>query len=148
MHIPLMPGDTPTKTYIKERISLAYQIIVGVPEKQIELDAWYSRIGKEVVGKKRCNTLACGAGWLALHPAFNALGLERNGSVVDGGYYALNSVFLHEPNNYRVMRHAENLFGQRDSGDWDWYLVDLDHNITDKELLLWRLKYGHDHHSG
>lgn len=56
----------------KKYIELAYQILDGIPEKQISLDYTYNEYVQEGDWDK---IIACGAGWLALHPKFQKLGL-------------------------------------------------------------------------
>lgn len=60
----------------------AYQIIDGIPDTRIRL-AYFSN----GFSPHECDTIACAAGWLAMHPEFNALGLHLNcvgGIEVDG----------------------------------------------------------------
>lgn len=55
-----------------EKLKQAYAVIDGIPEKNFDLDAWYtetdSKPGKKI--KPTCGTIACAAGWLAIHPEF------------------------------------------------------------------------------
>ncbi|MDY7537559.1 hypothetical protein RGU72_04740 [Undibacterium sp. 5I1] len=55
-----------------ELLKDAYAIISGIPESQIDLGS----ITKNDCTEASCNTIACAAGYLAMHPQFNALGLS------------------------------------------------------------------------
>jgi hypothetical protein len=126
----------------------AIAIISGIPDKHVRLDSWQDRTGRkgplkplriiENSDEIKCNTLACAAGWLSLHPAMQALGLhpdrESGGEPVFGfhdGYYALADFFGITRNE------AIELFGARDPLDASMYGEDL----TDKELWLRRAHF-------
>lgn len=69
-----------TKTQPKfELLKEAYAIIGGIPAKAINLDAILSEKGESL----SCGTIACGIGWLSLHPKFQAYGLK----IVDRELY-------------------------------------------------------------
>jgi hypothetical protein len=59
------------------RLRAAYAIIDGIPETRIDLDTW-----RRDSGKITCGTIACAAGWLALHPDMQAMGLS---ALLNGG---------------------------------------------------------------
>lgn len=49
----------------------AYAIIDGIPEDRFNLDLWRTK-GKS---PRECGTIACAAGWLAMHPEMRKKGL-------------------------------------------------------------------------
>jgi hypothetical protein len=57
-----------------ERLRDAFAIIDGIPKKAFDLDMWVSQRGKN----KSCGTIACAAGWLAMHPKMNGFGLTNS----------------------------------------------------------------------
>lgn len=69
-----------------ELLREAYAIIGGIPGNKIALRSIVSMKGPSL----DCGTIACAAGWLGMHPKFQALGLE----VVKDG---LNLSFQGEP---------------------------------------------------
>jgi len=54
-----------------ELLREAYAIIGGIPKDAFNLRSVINLHGKSL----DCGTIACAAGWLAMHPKFNALGL-------------------------------------------------------------------------
>lgn len=54
----------------KEVVAEAHEIIDGIPEKAIRLSLWLTKRGQSL----DCGTIACGAGWLSMHPKFMARG--------------------------------------------------------------------------
>ena len=115
----------------------AYEILDGVPEAMINLTSIANAV-REAPG---CKTIACGAGWLAMHPDFKALGLQLcamthsiPGLSFDGRAY--------EPNQYgSVMAkvfdmpkvYADKIFAPRGR-----HLGDA--SLTDKQELLRRMR--------
>ena len=67
-----------------ELLKDAYQIIDGIPALRFNLESIY-RTEVEKGGKPVpvCDTIACAAGWLALHPKFQAAGLRRSSTGRD-----------------------------------------------------------------
>lgn len=127
--------------FYKERIALAYEILSGIPEDNILLSAYVT----EGDGTPTCGTIACGAGWLAMHPAFHAMGLRLDASrhgllipILGEGYgaKALSSIFGDTDTFYK-------LFASRGRGTWDEKLLQEMGCISDKELLLARLRYAY-----
>ena len=53
----------------------AYAIIDGIPRQRFNLDHW-RRSGKS---PQDCGTIACAAGWLAMHPMMRKKGLRSGG---------------------------------------------------------------------
>lgn len=113
-----------------ELLKDAYAIIDGIPENAISLEKLQSTRG-ETLGH---GTICSPAGWLALHPRFNELGLsmsddgERlmlNGNLVDDASPALvmTQLFGLPPSD------AEHLFGKRDT-----YTLGDDSGLSDKRL--------------
>lgn len=139
----------------KERIALAHQIIDGIPEEVIDLETYVKKKGRSI----GCGTVACGAGWLAMHPAFNEVGLiihdevgliihasengtqypvflEKNGIVIDDSETALRYVFGGEPFKASGLLFASRGYGILDEEIFEEFGV----GISDKKLLLQRMK--------
>lgn len=139
--------NTPNiKNSIKERLAFAYQVISGIPGDVIELDSFRTKKGQTL----ECGTICCGAGWLALHPVFNELGLTAD---VFGRPQTIKSVRLGDYSDDAL----EEIFGKgsyrkfftlRGAGTYDRELVNTfclhhEYQPSDKELLLARLKKGY-----
>lgn len=64
----------------------AYAIIGGIPDNRIYLDTVVIPRGHAPAKGTDCGAIACGIGWLGLHPKFQQLGLEttENGLKMDG----------------------------------------------------------------
>lgn len=83
----------------RELLEEAYAIIDGVPEDRIDLGAWQSGEDRASnTAEITCGTIACAAGWLALHPGMNSRGLHpvyRGMPAFNGsdGYDALARFF-------------------------------------------------------
>ncbi len=130
----------------RNRLILAYQVIGGIPDDQLKLSDIVANKGKtdngldaSTVSPHNCGTIACGFGWLAMHPQFNKWGMaltadgsptrpgqthgwidyDRIGSKVFGISYG-DSCDLFKP---RTEYEAEDFRG-----------------LTDKELWLKRCK--------
>src|ERR1700748_3456143 len=58
-----------------ERLKLAIAIIETVPEENLNLDSFVSRLASPEP-RATCGTIACAAGWLGFHPEMNKLGLH------------------------------------------------------------------------
>lgn len=79
-----------------ELLKDAYAIIDGLPDENVNLNSW-----RRTDCGATCGTIACAAGWLSLHPQFEALGLRydkgRENIVLDQsvhyGWAALAQVF-------------------------------------------------------
>jgi len=72
----------------------AYAVIESVPEKAFSLAQWRLKEGKSLGD----GTVCCAAGWLTLHPKFEALGLTYDGRGRPAfglyrGYAALAALF-------------------------------------------------------
>lgn len=55
-----------------EELAVAYQILGGIPARQIDLDGIVTKEGD----KNFCGTVACGVGWLAMHPRYRERGFK------------------------------------------------------------------------
>lgn len=55
-----------------ELLRQAYAILDGIPQEAIDLDHVIKQRGQSL----KCGTIACGIGWLSLHPKFNSMGLK------------------------------------------------------------------------
>lgn len=126
-----------------ELVAKAHEIIDGIPDKVIDLKRFVSQCGES----PDCGTIACGAGWLALHPYFKELGLTIPQSKFGG-------VIRHTPTglvNDDALRmtfggeHSEvydMLFSPRNCGTLDYEIRQkYGELLTDKAMLLHRLKY-------
>lgn len=67
-----------------ELLKDAYAIIGGIPDEAFRLSLVVTRRGESL----ECGTIACAAGWLGMHPQFQALGLGVDKS--GGGILTIN----------------------------------------------------------
>jgi hypothetical protein len=65
----------------KKRLIKAYHILKTIPPGNLDLRTWKA---SGYSTEPTCNTIACAAGWLAMHPDFNEKGLT---SAVSGTPY-------------------------------------------------------------
>lgn len=115
-----------------ELLREAYAIIDGIPAENINLFDITTKMSRDL-----CGTVACAAGWLALHPEFRkktGLSISKNGSLLRRGVYdtydtTLSRVFSCAP------AEARQLFGPRVGFMYDEY------PITDKEVWQRRVRY-------
>lgn len=121
----------------QENIAVLHSIIDGIPERLIDLCLYKQ--------KSHCGTICCGAGWATMHPYFQAQGIMLD---------EWNLPTLAYRESTRVDEALDTLFGdnafstmfeRRSEGDWDGEL--LTKGMTDKELLLARLKKGYHQHA-
>lgn len=163
--IPLIGEDHDTNTLHAERVSLAHQVLSGVPDDQVYLGSFYPE--GQSMSAPLCGTIACGAGWLALHPEFQAMGLrvchgadhDRRGVQFltrEGGWRygfdAMHGIFVTGTYPFGI-KLVQNLFEARTFGEWDDVLLRMlktskCRHATGKELLLLRLRYAYQHHCG
>lgn len=68
--------NTPNFELLKD----AYEIISGIPDDNLALNRWRTKDQGS-----SCGTIACAAGWLTLHPKFQALGLGVKHTEWDSG---------------------------------------------------------------
>lgn len=125
----MMTTERPNFELLKD----AYQIIGGIPERQFNL----ANISNGKTGEHYCKTLACAAGWLALHPLFQAKGL---GTKNDGSL-CLNDKYTWYDDAMMYMfslsqRDAQALFGSRRMHEREEPFGSL----SDKELWLKRVR--------
>jgi hypothetical protein len=118
---------------VQENIAVLHSIIDGIPEHLVKLEKFKQ--------EQACGTIYCGIGWAAMHPYFQAQGLAFTPSAYQP--------FL----NNRIspsFRYFDELFGEhafsklfdkRTEGMWDAELLHF--GMTDKQLLLARLKKGY-----
>lgn len=141
------------KVFKRELIEKAYTILGGIPTENVELDAWVQNSVQP-----SCGTLACGLGWLTMHPYFTRLGLQFSSPepmwawpVADNGICASTqaafALFVVNPNHYNC---AYLLFDGYEMGGWD-HELDRHYVIRSKhkhhDLLMARLHYAYHHHS-
>lgn len=127
----------------KELVAKAHAIIDGIPEEHICLNA-YVRDGELHYS---CGTIACGAGFLGMHPDFNAMGfrLERfDPFCTTVPFYkgawandAVDKLFGDDAFDRMFATHGE---GAYDDDLLDELWNRLHRRATDKELLLARMK--------
>ena len=127
----------------------AYAIIDGVPDPRIYLNSWqklpagrhlYVRGAEEIT----CNTIACAAGWLTLHPAMQALGL-RAGVAGEPTFEDSEGI---ERWDYDALAHffgleysqAEKLFCPRECSRTPLISKEVAAKLTDRELWLARAR--------
>jgi len=125
-----------------EVLRMAAAIVDGIPEERFtfNLSSWSA-----FVDGSRCGTLHCAGGWLAVHPAMNALGLfsvvdgvprlMRSERVVTAGFEALAEVLgidIHD---------AQALFVARFSSPYDTFIFEASRcYVSDKELFRRRVQ--------
>lgn len=121
----------------------AYAIIDGIPEDRFNLDSWRRADSHTNDNPSSCGTIACAAGWLAMHPMMQERGL-RSGKygvpeiatvtgVVISHYQALGVVL-------GISRFdAEQLFGTR-LFRRSYDPVYIPSNLSDKELWKARVR--------
>lgn len=69
-----------------DRLGTLYSVLAGLPGDQVNLNLFFNseefdtrssyKLKKALDPKHRCGTIACAAGWAAVYPPFNALGLR------------------------------------------------------------------------
>ena len=115
----------------------AYQIIDGIPESNFALKYWLDEDSWKKA-EPDCGTIACAAGWLALHPDMKKLGLTRDQMGTPmyldmDGYDALAAVFGIN------WQDARNLFGTRGMSRLDEPREGTV-MMTDKKLWMYRVR--------
>lgn len=125
-------------------LEIAYQILGGIPNEQIELYDVIVQAGKTIDGKPFCGTIACGIGWLLMHPRFVERGFavrRKNGWTL----YKTPGWKAWRPESYTYIAskmfgitqdEAQDLFCTRGCSGYDPTFS----NMTDKQLLLHRIK--------
>lgn len=158
----LLQGDTPTESFRRDRVALAIQTLERIPGGKIDLDYYYFQLD---TAHNHCGTIACGAGWLALQPEWNALGLrvdpDSKTVVTDhrDGAGAMGKMFYSANYNWQKDVHIDVLFGGRNATDADKLLEDRLQAYFGAEqwvtwpaqhaaLLLARLQYCLANHCG
>ncbi|KVQ35726.1 hypothetical protein WK03_35245 [Burkholderia cepacia] len=107
----------------------AFAIIDGIPDSSLNLATWRQK-GR----KHECGTLACAAGWLAMHPDMNELGLST-GIPYDGmPLFEASSGFSALREFFGLDFHSQNIFEGAGYGYKDGELGDLRKDMTDKQL--------------
>lgn len=84
-----------------ELLREAYAIIDGIPDNRFNLRDFAKNVDAKPISPSRCGTVACAAGWLAMHPTFKAmgLGLSADGELKYPGFscaawsYILGKIF-------------------------------------------------------
>lgn len=113
-----------------------YAIIDGIPEERFNL--------RNIIAEGReanpCDTIACAAGWAAMHPLFKAegLGLTKQGGLT---YEGEQSFFPYPVEQVFGLTGSEayDLFGQNDIGV-SVYDYESTKDFSDKKLFLHRLR--------
>lgn len=122
------------KVNFRENIAVLHSIIDGVPDHLINLRYYKT--------DQPCGTICCGAGWAAMHPYFQKQGLMLDKSLPRLGNNPNPSTSLAA----LFGNHAfSELFEKRTDGVWDSEL--LRRGMTDKQLLLARLRKGYYQHA-
>lgn len=129
-----------------EELRIAYSILDGIPNKRFNLQLIANKTSLD------CGTIACGVGWLALHPRYQARGFrlwnDRSGSLSESiGVRNIRTDERWHPFSYN--RAASAMLGIP-SEDADRLFAQeywTDRNIgNDKRVLLRRLrKYIQEH---
>lgn len=123
----------PTPNY--ELLKEAYAIIGGIPARKINLEAIITDRGPSLA----CGTIACAAGWLAMHPKFKDMGLGLNphgGGLAVNGIHTMFDTAMAQVFGITV-GDAMDLFGTRHFSRFD---SDLPQHLGDKALWKARVK--------
>lgn len=129
-----------------KELEIAYQILGGIPARKINLSDIIIERGRTVKGKPFCGTIACGLGWLLMHPRY-----KRRGFGVKPTTWETLFKTPSEP-EWKYLRYpyvAAEMFGipQDDAHaifattaySWDYDPQDT-RKLSDKQLLLARIK--------
>ncbi len=147
-----VPVGPPNYALLRE----AREMLASIPTRQFDLSQIVTERGAGAFGSiaadgdlsAGCGTIACAAGWLALTPRFQALGLTASCCSYGGNAdYCLDyrGVSTESQSDYDLamaplfnltFKQAEHLFATRDEGDCE---EDPDENLTDKALFLARI---------
>ena len=124
---------TPRYDLLKE----LYAIIDGIPEKRFNLHS----VIRDDCEPNPCDTVACAAGWAAMHPLFKAKGLgltKRGGLTYEGEHY-----FFPYPVAQAfglTTNEAYNIFGQNGACLSLAYDYESTADFSDKKLFLHRVR--------
>lgn len=114
----------------------AYAIIDGIPEDRFDLGEISVNVleDDQANNPHNCNTIACAAGWICLHPDFQAKGLSLsdNGSPRRNGECGDYDIFMSEMFGITYAQ-SEKLFAPRK--DWEDST-----DLTDKQVWQRRVK--------
>ena len=120
------------------RLREAYAIIDGIPDDRFDLRHFANSDDPH-----DCGTIACAAGWLAMHPKFNALGLTLTGKGAEFSCLTPQSQTRTSPMDAiaQVLRRprfeAGQLFGSRNHPKYE---PEGSENMTDKQLWQARVR--------
>lgn len=84
------------KLYSRERLEAAFLILSGIPRENINLRKWRDGRGPNGEPLPLCRTIACGAGWLCMHPDMNELGLAFS----ESHRWLVSPVYTHRGKKY------------------------------------------------
>lgn len=138
-----------TKPINKELVADAYEVLSGIPEEFIYLNRFVWSGGfDEAAQKPECGTIACGIGWLAMHPSWRAKGLQLekddDGDVIAyterGVACAVRYDFDEAVDALFGRGSYETMFTMRGYGTYDDEILAVYPDLSDKELLLARMK--------
>ncbi len=117
-----------------ELLKDAYQVLGGIPARQFKL----AKIISERGGRDECGTIACGMGWLAIHPRFRKLMKVRLDPSSTFVYWRGMGNYKEAASNLFGVDWdvARNLFGPEGHSSYDKYCP----SHKSKDLLLFRIK--------
>lgn len=147
------PEGAPNYALLRE----ARAVIDAIPEAQLDLSQIITERGLDEFGSiaddgdlaSGCGTIACAAGWLALTPRFQALGLTAVVENINGDEIAMlayQGVSTENQASYDLataplfnitFTQAASLFATR--GEHESDTNDPDEDATDKEIFLARI---------
>lgn len=125
------------------RFKRAIEIIEALPDSQLNLKTWQKSYEREkyIISSEQatCGTIACAAGWLALHPEMQAQGLSA-------GY--CGQPIYRDGDARAIQFNALQLFFDIRDVDADWLFESrtvYEHSgdraqLTDKQIWLQRAK--------
>lgn len=116
-----------------ELLKDGYAIVGGIPDDKIDLAFVLDERGPTL----DCGTICCAAGWLALHPRFQKLGVGLNklGEMTINGHWSTYAHVMSSIFNIPY-RTAEELFGRRTVSE----SRNANRTLTDKQVWLARVR--------
>ncbi|MFW6855295.1 hypothetical protein ACODYM_28810 [Burkholderia gladioli] len=106
----------------------AFEIIDGIPSRALKLSNWRTK-GE----MPECGTIACAAGWLAMHPKFNALGFTAD-EHTGAPWFKGHSCFYAAQLLLGLDGESDRIFSSRHHGYKDHELGQSIRKLSEKQL--------------